>query len=194
VLCLQEVDIRTKRKPVDIVEEIRIKGKFKDCKFVQSMEFQGGSYGNSILSQFPIEDTRTLKFKTFKEEPRTCIAVKVTPSAKIGKCWIITTHLSFHIDVLKLQWQELINFCIALGKEDEIIPIFVGGDFNLPRSEESVKWLQSTVPWEEIQFTISSLNMNIAISSTGNITLHIKHKLITGFPADFLQRKKCVLS
>jgi endonuclease/exonuclease/phosphatase family metal-dependent hydrolase len=81
IVALQEVDVGTER--ASGVDQATLLGKL--CKmhhaFGQAMPYQGGQYGEAILSRFSIETVlvHPLPYQ-FEQEPRAALEVRIRPA------------------------------------------------------------------------------------------------------------------
>lgn len=131
-VALQEVDVNTKRSGLHLnqAEELaRLTG--MNYYFEPSMPYQGGGYGNAILSKFPIEKEFFYPLPAKENsEPRSVIGVQVTLPGK-QKLKFASTHLDFKNDeTTALQAQAIVAYF-----KKEKIPVLIAGDFNaIPKS------------------------------------------------------------
>ncbi|GAB2988627.1 endonuclease/exonuclease/phosphatase family protein [uncultured Cyclobacterium sp.] len=133
LVALQEVDVNTKRSGVNLnqaKELAKLTG--MNYYFEPSMPYQGGGYGNAILSKFPIEKQFFLQLPGKENsEPRSVLIVQVTLPGN-QKVKFASTHLDFKNDAITaLQTQAVVSY---FSKEK--IPVLIAGDFNaIPKSE-----------------------------------------------------------
>ncbi|MGM0126137.1 hypothetical protein IGI37_003538 [Enterococcus sp. AZ194] len=131
IVGLQEVDLYTKRNPLSMVTEIAGTD-YPNRKFSSAMPFEGGDYGNGLLSKWPLIDYKELRYSMYGLEPRTAQFAKV----ELGNNRVITlcnTHLSFEsIEIRTAQVAELLDEMAEFGGEYKVIM----GDFNMDQTKE----------------------------------------------------------
>lgn len=123
LVALQEVDRKCRRsKSVDQPAELaRLTG--LHVAFGKAMDYDGGEYGQAILSRFPIGDTRVHRLPG-DGEPRIAFEVEVRVDDKPLR--MISVHLDHQQDERRLKQAE--TLAEALGKHHE--PMILAGDFN----------------------------------------------------------------
>ena len=139
VVALQEVDVGTKRtNGVDQAAELGRLTKMHHA-YGPAMDFQGGKYGNAVLSRWPIEKTKlvALPGSGGLHEPRSVLTV----TCRVEGREIIfgSTHLDFTkepSDRLE-QAKVIVN---AFGNERG--PFVLGGDFNCEIGSPPMKLLE----------------------------------------------------
>lgn len=134
VVALQEVDFKTRRsKGIDEPAEIARLLDF-EYRFAEAIPFEGGSYGELILSRFPIAESRTIRLPASPTaESRVALKVRVEVDRSLHGLVIIGTHLDHQeSDVERLaQVATLAEAAPARGG----LPIVIAGDLNaLPAS------------------------------------------------------------
>jgi len=158
LVALQEVDVGVSRsKQVDQPKELsNILGEPWNFLFVEAMPYQGGSYGNAVLSKLPLPK-HALKLKldsgslNLGKETRAAVGIKVPssltattpPGAPLLPLWFVSAHLgqtnegSHQVDRL------LDGVAKAVGDEMDNTLILLCGDFNVynggPRYESTMK-------------------------------------------------------
>jgi endonuclease/exonuclease/phosphatase family metal-dependent hydrolase len=136
LVALQEVDKNAERTGViDITEELSKRTGLKGY-FVKHRDFQGGEYGNAILSRFPVTDVDVIE--GYKSTPNgiTIPFVKTTV-AKGTEIIFNCTHLSTRPEDRKAQAQQLMDY-YAAGKGT---PMIITGDLNAEPHHEEIKML-----------------------------------------------------
>jgi endonuclease/exonuclease/phosphatase family metal-dependent hydrolase len=95
VVCLQEVDVTTKRKPLFSVDYLQKTSGFSCVYFRESMPYSGGFYGNAILSRIEPLQKHYIKFKAQGSEPRSALAILHPKVVGVMEeaFWVINTHL-----------------------------------------------------------------------------------------------------
>ena len=131
LVALQEVDRETKRS--EGVDQAAGLGKLTDLQhyFAQAMSFQGGGYGNALLSKAPIglAYTETLPLSgPPDQEPRVVaiaeLAIQDDTLPGIAFCG---THLNHQSSVTRLGQVRAINDEVLLSPN---LPTILAGDFN----------------------------------------------------------------
>lgn len=149
VVALQEVDkgvLRTQRR--DLPDELAALTKMT-CVFSNNFHYQGGEYGNAILTRFPVHAASNLHYKMLQPiEQRGLLQVVVDFRGQ--KLVFMNTHLDYHRDDLE-----------RLHNVDEIketlrgytgMPAILCGDFNdVPGSRVHAKQKESFADtWEKV--------------------------------------------
>jgi len=127
LVAMQEVDKGVRRtKGRDLPAELaRLTG--MSCVFSNNYAFQGGEYGNAILSRFPILSTTNLHYRMLRRgEQRGLLQTQVQVGGH--KLWFLATHIDYRPD----DAERLINVaemarCAAVASGG---PFLIGGDFN----------------------------------------------------------------
>lgn len=135
IVALQEVDIHTERSgKIDIAKILSEKTGLKFTAFGKNLEFEGGEYGNAILSRYPIENEENIHFKNISGEQRGVQAAII----KIYQKSLL--FLNTHLDHTENDDSERVLYAEKI--RDEIIPfydqqsIILAGDLNdVPGSE-----------------------------------------------------------
>lgn len=144
LVALQEVDKNAKRTGViDITEELSKRTGLKGY-FVKHRDFQGGEYGNAILSRFPVTDIDVIEgFQSTPSAPSASSGQGITiPFAKImlakGTEIIFScTHLSTRLENRSAQVRQLMDYYIATDRA----PMIITGDLNAEPRHEEIKML-----------------------------------------------------
>ena len=131
IVALQEVDQLTRRsKGVDQAKEL---ARLTDMKFVYgaSMSYQGGKYGNAVLTKLPIKESKVVPLPG---EPRSalCVTLKL-PDSKLPfqEFLFVATHLDTK-DKARLSSVPLIEKAL---ESKPGVPTILAGDLNaLPPS------------------------------------------------------------
>lgn len=125
LVALQEVDDKTKRTGgVDQTAELtRLTG--LHGKFGKAIDYEGGGYGQAILSRFPIGESTVHTLPGMpKREQRIAFEVKLKVNGRDLSC--VTTHLH-HIEA-SLREQQAAKLNELFGAADR--PIILAGDLN----------------------------------------------------------------
>lgn len=131
VVALQEVDRKTRRsRVIDIASELAdLTG--MDFVFGASISFQGGQYGNAILSRIPIESSRTLPLpEKIPVEKRSLLSARLLVHGQAIR--ILATHLCHRKEENRIAAASVLADVV----EDLEGPSFLMGDLNaLPDSK-----------------------------------------------------------
>lgn len=134
-VCLNEVDVHTKRSGVSLDEAQKL-GELTGMHayFAKAMDYDGGQYGDAVLSKYPILESYryVLPFKIEGSEPRDIAMIKVEVE---GTSFLFaTTHLDHTAaeDNRILQANTIVNDILP----ELTLPLIIGGDLNaIPESE-----------------------------------------------------------
>ena len=129
IVGIQEVDVGAKRSGGRDIAAMMAQELGFEYRFSRSLDFQGGSYGNVILSRYPIIDSECHMLVSGKYEQRSIGGVTV----KIGDENVVfwNTHLSFeNTEQRRLQIEQIRDL---LSKDR---PWILTGDFNTPDFDE----------------------------------------------------------
>lgn len=142
IIALQEVDVNTNRSGGE--DQARALAELLDMEyyFSKSIDYQGGDYGNAILSKFPLSNKRRfdLPMPVPGEKRSIAIATVSLPNGK--EIEFGSTH--FDLQASRVAQAEFLN---EIDK-DLNKPFFIGGDFNATPESEEIKTLQN-------QFTLA---------------------------------------
>ena len=136
LVALQEVDVFTERSGKDL-HQARELAEILDMNyhFVKALDYQGGFYGNAVLSKFPILDSMKIDLPSLPDidaEDRNWAGIKVEVDGK--EFWFGSTHLDFHRGGNNLhQSKTLLKNLESIG-----IPLVIGGDYNRTDTSESI--------------------------------------------------------
>lgn len=138
LVALQEVDFKTKRaKNYDLATEFGQRTKMASL-FAKAMDFDGGEYGDAILSKTSfVKSFRQPLPYTKQHEPR--VALSVTTILPSGDTIVfISTHLDYLKDeTVRLTQAKKIKETFANNK----YPIILAGDFNALPTSNTLKIL-----------------------------------------------------
>ena len=164
VVALQEVDQLTKRsgkmdQPKLIAEKLRM-----HYFFAKAMDYDGGAYGQLLLSKYPIVSTTVHKLPAvagFKGEPRIMGEIQVQLDQNT-----VIRFATVHLDAQKdeenrlLQAKYIVN---SLGKKK--IPAIIAGDFNATEYSKPIEILKGSLKptCSNCAFTIPVINPKKAI-------------------------------
>lgn len=153
LVALQEIDVGVERS--GRVHQIRELGKFTRLasRYGPTQHYQGGLYGNGVLSKLPILDVaiHPLPYTEATPEkttyPRGCIAVTVEmPNGKPLR--FISTHFQHNVEEDRVAEAKAINQ--LFGDDAKNIPTILAGDMNSVPDAEPIqvlekKWTIATV-------------------------------------------------
>jgi endonuclease/exonuclease/phosphatase family metal-dependent hydrolase len=123
VVVLQEVDNKCRRsKSVDQAAELaKLTG--LTGVFGKAMDFDGGEYGQAILSKHPLGETKVHRLPG-EGEPR--IAFEAVVNFKSQPLRLVSVHLDYEQDARRLKQAETLVKELSASKE----PLILAGDFN----------------------------------------------------------------
>ncbi|WP_375583566.1 endonuclease/exonuclease/phosphatase family protein [Cyclobacterium xiamenense] len=157
LVALQEVDVHTERsgKTVHQAESLaELTGMY--AYFSSSIPFQGGEYGNAILSRYPIQASEKIFLSTTEgTEPRALLLATIgLPNGE--KVLFAATHLDFsNPDITARQARDIIE-----KLKNQPIPVILAGDFNATPGTEAINELDrhfERTCWEDCPPTIPVL-------------------------------------
>lgn len=139
LVALQEVDVNTRRTGVgrNIAQELAgLCG--MEYFFAKAMNWDGGEYGDAILSSLPIKETKAYTMTVlpaFGGESRSVAQVKVTVNNQ--DLYFISTHFDHKFEENRThQSNQLVKILEKLE-----LPVIMGGDFNAEPDAESIRIL-----------------------------------------------------
>ena len=128
LVALQEVDQKTARTgKVDQVAELSHLTKMKSI-FGSNIDFQGGHYGNAILSRFPIIKKNNSHLPNVDSGEQRGVLESVIKVSEDRSIFFLATHLDHrHSDEERLASAKFINQMISVSDSK---PAILAGDFN----------------------------------------------------------------
>lgn len=143
VVMLQEVDSRCKRSGgVDQPAELaRLTG--MQQLFGKAMDFEGGEYGQMILSRFPLSDLRIHRLPG-EGEPR--IAVSAVADTPIGPITVASLHLDYLDQARQLAQAQVASAALL---EVATSPVILAGDFNATPDSKTLA-IFGQAPWSVV--------------------------------------------
>ncbi len=149
VAALQEVDMGVERtNKIDIMKLLAEKTGM-NFYFDKNINYQGGEYGNGILSKYPIMQSKNFHYTMIREGEQRGLLQCVINFEGI-EIAIMNTHIDYREDdTERLKNAEEIKI---IAKEYAHLPIILCGDFNdLPgsRTHNSIKEIFNDV-WEKL--------------------------------------------
>jgi len=142
IVALQEVDRNCNRSGK--VDQAAVLAELTGMKsaFGEAMPYDGGSYGQAILSKHPIESTRVIRLSE-RKEPRIALLAKILHPS--GPLTVVGTHLD-HKDA---QGRLAEGGVLLSALEQTAGPVIVAGDFNdVP---ESALLALFKTPWTRVE-------------------------------------------
>jgi endonuclease/exonuclease/phosphatase family metal-dependent hydrolase len=151
IVALQEVDVNTKRSGnIDIVKVLSEKTGLLYTAFGQNLEFEGGKYGNAILSRYPLKNIENHHFENISGEQRGVLSATIDINNR--DILFLNTHLDHTEDddsERVLYTEKIRDHIISLYKNQTVI---LAGDFNdfpgsrmyqIVQSYMSDSWIQA---------------------------------------------------
>ena len=127
LVALQEVDKKTRRtgnvdQPAEIAKLTGL-----NAAFGRGINFEGGEYGNAVLSRFSIDSTKVHALPVKEGEERRCaLVVTVRPWDAGPPVAFVVTHLNHRDEAERVREVEEIHRVLA----DEKRPTVLAGDLN----------------------------------------------------------------
>ncbi len=126
IVALQEVDSGTKR--TDRVDQPTVLGELTGMKvlFGDNIDFEGGRYGNAVLSRLPIVRTQNHRLPSFyNDEQRGLFEIEVKPPGSKSSFLFFATHLDYRPkDHERVASASLINELVA--SRGAVVALLVG--------------------------------------------------------------------
>lgn len=130
LVALQEVDVKTQRTGgVDQPAELaKLTG--MHAAFGKGIDYQGGEYGNAVLSRFPIQSKTIHPLPAGEgEERRNATVVVVRPWEGGPALRFVATHLNYRDEAERVREVEAIQRALKQG-EGADLPTVLAGDLN----------------------------------------------------------------
>jgi endonuclease/exonuclease/phosphatase family metal-dependent hydrolase len=148
VICLQEVWAAESGQ--DQVSELAEKLGYAYTR-TPAPFWEGMSFGNAVLSRWPILDANSRPLHDEDGKPTHRTALHASLDAPFGACNVISTHIEFRFDrtaTRLAQLNDLAEFVATIrGNPDESFPVIVAGDMNsLPDGDEMRRLLGRSIP------------------------------------------------
>jgi len=143
LVALSEVDNKTKRSGVT-VDQAKELGELTGMYyyFTKAMDYQGGEYGDAVLSKFPILESKRYVLPTTGGgfEPRSAAIILVEKEGH--KFYFGSTHLDHTGDDANriLQAEELVEIINGLNR-----PIILAGDWNAQPESQPIHILKQAL-------------------------------------------------
>jgi endonuclease/exonuclease/phosphatase family metal-dependent hydrolase len=161
VVALQEVDRNTERTHgVDQAARLAELTGMKHA-FGTAMHYQGGRYGEAILSRFPIKEPKShrLPFR-FGQEPRAALAARVLPDNGLPEFLIVGTHLCHQSNETRIEQARQLDRLFGRGRGEDGVPVILAGDLNARPGSEPMKvllengWVDAIAPQSRIDYVL----------------------------------------
>ena len=140
LVALQEIDEDTERSSG--VDQAAVLGELTGMHavFGEAMPYDGGSYGEAVLSRWPI-----VSFKSHAlpyqdgHEPRAALAVRVKPDKGLPELFFVGTHLCHQSDQTRLWQCGMLNTLFV----NSTLPVVLASDLNAMPGSRPMKELLS---------------------------------------------------
>jgi endonuclease/exonuclease/phosphatase family metal-dependent hydrolase len=152
LVALQEVDMFTERSggmdAIAILEDIT----GMDGIFMKTFDYQGGEFGNAVLSKFPIIDQELIRLPSREEyEPRLMMMISVL-AGKNDTLHFYATHLDHHREDSDrpMQMKAIIDVI-----EKDRFKVILAGDLNCQPGSEPLNMLDKVLtrcPSDELTY------------------------------------------
>ena len=137
LVALQEVDVKTRRTGGVDQPAVLAKLTGMHAAFGQGIDYQGGEYGNAVLSRFPIRSTRVYPLPVKEGEERRCaLVVTVRPEEKRPEITFVATHLNYRDEAERLREAEELHRVL---KDVEKKPTILAGDLNAKPDSKTIR-------------------------------------------------------
>jgi endonuclease/exonuclease/phosphatase family metal-dependent hydrolase len=130
--------------------------------FGPAMPFQGGEYGNAILSRWPITESKNYALPRDDEktspEPRGVITCRVTPDNGLPPLVFASTHLCHQVAAAREKQTAALNE--TLSADPAAPPVLLAGDFNALTASAAMqallakRWTDATAKISKIDFVL----------------------------------------
>jgi endonuclease/exonuclease/phosphatase family metal-dependent hydrolase len=140
LVALQEVDRNTKRSGnIDQSSELaRLTGMYES--FAKAIDFEGGEYGQSILSRFPVKDLEITKLANRDNREQRIAASSLIDMANGYSIQFLSTHLDNSEPNIRLEQATQLK---DLGSRDAFLSILAGDMNASPESNVMAKLMES---------------------------------------------------
>jgi endonuclease/exonuclease/phosphatase family metal-dependent hydrolase len=113
--------------------------------------WEGMSFGNAVLSRWPILDANSRPLHDEEGKPTHRTALHASIDAPFGACNVISTHVEYRFDRTATRLAQIDDLAELVanvrGNPDDTFPVIVGGDFNaLPDGDEMRRLLGRAKP------------------------------------------------
>ena len=147
LVALQEVDDRTERtgridQTARLAELTGLEG-----RFVHQLDFEGGRYGQAILSKFPMSDVALHWLPGMPDRERR-MAGAVEVQVNTLKLIFVTTHLHHNNETFRQQQAIQLNQVFAKDAGTNALPMILAGDLNATPDSSPLKTLREE--WQSL--------------------------------------------
>jgi endonuclease/exonuclease/phosphatase family metal-dependent hydrolase len=157
IVALQEVDRWTER--ADSVDQVSLLADLTGMRWAYgaALYYQGGEYGEALLSRFPLEDVRAhhLPFRP-QQEPRTALRARVAPDNGLPELIFVGTHLCHESEETRTEQAKRLDLVLPVDGP----PVILAGDLNARAGSHPMnvlldgRWLDATAPDSEIDYVL----------------------------------------
>ncbi len=158
IVALQEVDYKTLRSTG--IDQASLLGELTQLRaiFGRAMYFQGGEYGEALLSRFPLKDERIYALPYHPgQEPRVALAARVMPDEPLPEFIFVGTHLCHQSEETRFEQMTRIRF---LFSEIDDVPVILAGDLNARRGSPPMNvllqdgWKDASAPHSQVDYVL----------------------------------------
>lgn len=158
VVALQEVDFKTRRS--NGIDQASLLGDLTQMRavFGKAMYFQGGEYGEALLSRFPMEEKKIYALPYHPgQEPRAALAAKVIPEGELPEFIFVGTHLCHQSEETRFEQMTRIH---SLLSDAEDVPVILAGDLNARKGSPPMnvflkdQWKDASAPHSQIDYIL----------------------------------------
>lgn len=137
VITLQEVDQGTDR--TGRVDQVAVLAERLGYRGIHGAHrpFQGGAYGNAILTRLPVRASRTHRIPPAAGSALAVLEVEVAVPG-LGPVSVVSVHLAGSVDERTAQADAITGLFAAAGR-----PVILAGDFNGRPDDAAVAWLSA---------------------------------------------------
>lgn|SRR5690554_245073 len=169
LVALQEVDVFTQRSGTELHQAREIARRLDmHCYFGKALDYQGGYYGNAVLSRYPILDSTVFELPPMEgveAEVRNWTGIKI--SIEGNEMWFGSTHLDFQRGENNLdQSRRLVQHLEKIE-----LPIIIGGDFNRTPDSETMAFFS-----DHFQLTCSDCPPTIPVTDPNRTIDHVIYR------------------
>jgi endonuclease/exonuclease/phosphatase family metal-dependent hydrolase len=157
IVALQEVDRWTER--ADSVDQVSVLAELTGMHWAYgvALYYQGGEYGEALLSRFPLEDVRAhhLPFRP-RQEPRTALRARLAPDNGLPELIFVGTHLCHESEDTRTEQVRRLDLVLPVDGP----PVILAGDLNARAGSAPMnilldgRWLDATAPDSEIDYVL----------------------------------------
>jgi endonuclease/exonuclease/phosphatase family metal-dependent hydrolase len=150
VVALQEVDVRTRRSGTDVdqlAELAKLTG--MHGRFGKGRDYDGGEYGQAILSRQPIKDFAVHKLPGDNaQEERVALFATIEQPGPLPDLLFVGTHLHHVEEHFRLQQAKEINRLLKDAMAQREPAVMLLGDLNAKPNGEVMKMMRES--WDDL--------------------------------------------